>query len=210
MEVNVQLHGSATLLPSSASETTKLEFVRDPSVFPKMLPNPNRRYHLIWALRFISYTFLLQFLIRDQSNCVMYLSSIYEVQKYCTSFASWNCCYTNNFTSRKCLWNDISWCKIRRMHSGWWWSVLVQSRPPLWSGGQSNCLQNQRSKFDSRRYQIFWEVVGLERVPLSLMITTEELLERKSSGSDLENRDYDRRNPTLWPSDTPSICKRWH
>jgi hypothetical protein len=42
--------------------------------------------------------------------------------------------------------------------------------------------------FDSRRYQIFWEVVGLERGPLSLVRTTEELLEWKSSSSGLENR----------------------
>jgi hypothetical protein len=31
---------------------------------------------------------------------------------------------------------------------------------------------------DSRRYQIFWEVVGVERGPLSLVRITEELLER--------------------------------
>jgi hypothetical protein len=37
--------------------------------------------------------------------------------------------------------------------------------------------------FDSRRYQMFWEVVGLERGPLSLVSITEELLEWKSSGS---------------------------
>jgi hypothetical protein len=35
--------------------------------------------------------------------------------------------------------------------------------------------------------------VGLERGPLSLTCTIQELLERKSSGSDLENRDYDHR-----------------
>jgi hypothetical protein len=35
--------------------------------------------------------------------------------------------------------------------------------------------------------------VGLERAPLSLVSTTEELLERRSSGSGLENRDYGRR-----------------
>jgi hypothetical protein len=35
--------------------------------------------------------------------------------------------------------------------------------------------------------------VGLERSPLSLMSTIEELLERKCSESGLENRDYDRR-----------------
>jgi hypothetical protein len=43
--------------------------------------------------------------------------------------------------------------------------------------------------FDSRRFQIFWETAGLERGPLSLVRTTEELLGRKSSGSGLENRD---------------------
>jgi hypothetical protein len=37
--------------------------------------------------------------------------------------------------------------------------------------------------FYSRRYQIFWEVVGLERGPLGLVRITEELLEFKSSGS---------------------------
>jgi hypothetical protein len=52
--------------------------------------------------------------------------------------------------------------------------------------------------FDSRHYQIFWEVVGLEWGPLSLVSTTEELLERKNSGSGLESREYDRRNPSRW------------
>jgi hypothetical protein len=42
--------------------------------------------------------------------------------------------------------------------------------------------------FDSRLIQIFWEVVGLERGPLSLLRIIEELLECKSSGSGLENR----------------------
>jgi hypothetical protein len=35
------------------------------------------------------------------------------------------------------------------------------------------------SRFDFRRYQIFWEVVGLERGSLSLVRIIEELLERK-------------------------------
>jgi hypothetical protein len=35
--------------------------------------------------------------------------------------------------------------------------------------------------------------VGLERGPLSLVSTTQELLERYSSGSGLENRDYGHR-----------------
>jgi hypothetical protein len=66
----------------------------------------------------------------------------------------------------------------------------LQFRPPLWSSSQSSWLQIQRSGFDSRRYQIFWEVVGLERGPLSLVSTIEELLETKSIGSGLENRGY--------------------
>jgi hypothetical protein len=33
--------------------------------------------------------------------------------------------------------------------------------------------------FDSRHYQIFWEIVGLERGPVSLVRIIEELLERK-------------------------------
>jgi hypothetical protein len=37
--------------------------------------------------------------------------------------------------------------------------------------------------FDSRRYHIFWEIVGLERGPPSLVSTIEELLGRNSSGS---------------------------
>jgi hypothetical protein len=34
-------------------------------------------------------------------------------------------------------------------------------------------------EYDPRRYQIFLEVVGLERRPLSLVRITEELLEKK-------------------------------
>jgi hypothetical protein len=72
-------------------------------------------------------------------------------------------------------------------------------RLPLWSSGQSSWLQIQRSGFDSRRYQIFWEV---ERGPLSLVSTTVELLRRKSSGSGLESRGYGRRDPSRWPRGT--------
>jgi hypothetical protein len=78
----------------------------------------------------------------------------------------------------------------------------LNARPPLWSSDQSSWLQIQRSGFDSRRYQIFWIVVGLERGPLSLVSTIEELLGRKSSGSSLENRDYVRRDPWRFLPDT--------
>jgi hypothetical protein len=57
-------------------------------------------------------------------------------------------------------------------------------------------------EFNSRRYQIFWEVVGLERGPLSLVSTIEDLLGRNSSGSGLENREYGRGDPFRSPRDT--------
>jgi hypothetical protein len=79
-----------------------------------------------------------------------------------------------------------------------WRSQIILRVESLWSSGQSSWLQIQRSVFDSRRYQIFWEVVGLERGPLSLVSTIEELLERKSSGFGLENREYGRRVPLWW------------
>jgi hypothetical protein len=81
--------------------------------------------------------------------------------------------------------------------------------PPLWSSGQSSWLQIQRSGLDFRRYQIFWEVVGLERGPLNLVSTIKELFGRKSSGSGVEIREYGRRDPSRWPRGTP-ISKSWH
>jgi hypothetical protein len=49
--------------------------------------------------------------------------------------------------------------------------------------------------------------VGLEQGPLSLVSTTEEVLERKSSGSGLENRYYGRRDPPRRLRDTPLSAK---
>jgi hypothetical protein len=74
--------------------------------------------------------------------------------------------------------------------------------PLLWSSGHSSWLQFQRSGFNFRRYKIFWEATGLERDPLSLVSTIEELLCRKNNGSGLENREYCRRDPPRWPRDT--------
>jgi hypothetical protein len=50
--------------------------------------------------------------------------------------------------------------------------------PPLWSSGQSSWLRIRRPGFDSRHYQKK-KVMGLERGPLSLVSTTEELRDRK-------------------------------
>jgi hypothetical protein len=62
--------------------------------------------------------------------------------------------------------------------------------------------RSRGSGFDSRRYQIFWEVVSLGRGPLSLVSTIEELLERKSSGSCLENWEHVPKDPSRWPRGT--------
>jgi hypothetical protein len=90
------------------------------------------------------------------------------------------------------MWHITNWLKI--------------NAPPLWSSGQSSWLQIQRPGFDSQRYQIVWEVVGLERGPLSLVSTTEEI-GRKSTNSGLENRDYGRGDPLRWPRDTSLSAK---
>jgi hypothetical protein len=101
------------------------------------------------------------------------------------------------------LWCCLPYCKLL-FHS-----ILINVifRLPLWSSGQSSWLQIQRSGFNSWRYQIFREIVGLERGPLRLVSTIEELLGRKSSGSYLENREYGHRDPSHWPHGTLHLQK---
>jgi hypothetical protein len=84
---------------------------------------------------------------------------------------------------------------------------IEESRPPLWSSGQSSWLQIQRFGLESRRYQIFWEVVGLERGPLSLVSIIEELHEWRSSGSGLETEITAVEDPPRWLRDTPIFAK---
>ena len=59
-------------------------------------------------------------------------------------------------------------CKLFRSYLHILW-------PPLWS--RVSGYRYRGLGFDSRRYQIFWVVVGLERGPLNLMRSIEELLE---------------------------------
>jgi hypothetical protein len=100
---------------------------------------------------------------------------------------------------------DKKWltCQGRRFGTD---NYLVK---PLWSSGQSSWLQIQRSELDSCRYQIFWEVVLLERGQLSLVSTTEELIGRKSRGFGVESRFYGRRESTALAMRHPSIRKSW-
>jgi hypothetical protein len=62
--------------------------------------------------------------------------------------------------------------------------------------------RSRGSGFYSGSYQIFWEVVSLERDPLSLVSTIEELLGTNSNRSGLETREYGRGDPLRWPRDT--------
>jgi hypothetical protein len=64
--------------------------------------------------------------------------------------------------------------------------------PRLFSSGQSSWLQIRMPGFDTRLYLLL-------RDPLNHMSTTEELLERESSGSGLKIREYGRRDPSRWP-----------
>jgi hypothetical protein len=56
--------------------------------------------------------------------------------------------------------------------------------------------------FDFRRYQIFWEIVGLERGPLSFARIIEELLERKVAAPVLKTEINGRGLSLRWPRDT--------
>jgi hypothetical protein len=69
--------------------------------------------------------------------------------------------------------------KVCRKHKLLLLLLLLLLWPPLWSSGQSSWLQIRRPGFDSRHYQKKKKVAGLEQGPLSLVSTTEELLDRK-------------------------------
>jgi hypothetical protein len=64
--------------------------------------------------------------------------------------------------------------------------------------------------FDSRRYQIFLELVDLERGPFSLVRITEELLEWKSSGSGSRKSTLTAVGTRCPDHATPSICGSWY
>jgi hypothetical protein len=64
--------------------------------------------------------------------------------------------------------------------------------------------------FDSRRYQIFWEVVGLERGALSLVRITDVFLEWKSSRSGSRKSGLTAVRIRWADNATPSIRISWH
>jgi hypothetical protein len=78
---------------------------------------------------------------------------------------------------------------------------LVDDRPcglVVWVPG----YRSRGPGFDFQRYRSFWEVVGLERGPLKLVSTIEELRGRNSSGFGLKSRKNGRGDPLRLPRDT--------
>jgi hypothetical protein len=64
--------------------------------------------------------------------------------------------------------------------------------------------------FDSRGFQIVWEAVGLERGPLSLVRTTEELLERNIivAAPVKKTETNDRGDPLRWQCNTLALFRQ--
>jgi hypothetical protein len=81
-------------------------------------------------------------------------------------FSRFRCDFLPNNQSKKLNWKEHI-VNIYKLKIYW---------PLRWSCGQSSCLQIQSSGFSSRRYQIFWEVVGLEPGTISFVSTVEQLL----------------------------------
>jgi hypothetical protein len=129
----------------------------------------------------------------------------YKTEMYCVSYEVRTECYVEE--SRPPLWSSgqSSWLQNGDVLCFLWGSNWIdicyaeESRPPLWSSGQSSRLQIQRYRV---QFPIFWEVVGLERSPLSVVSTIEELIVRKSSVSGLESREYCHKDPSRWPRGT--------
>jgi hypothetical protein len=129
---------------------------------------------------------------------LLYLVRLPSYFLWVTIYTYYNKYFSLNFISRSTMaWQQFSLpmtvnkicCEKCR-----WWS-------PLWSGGQSSWLQIQRSQVWFPALAD-WEVVGLERCPLSLMSTIEELLGRNGSGFGLKSQEHDNGDPLRWPHNT--------
>jgi hypothetical protein len=126
----------------------------------------------------------------------------YDLQEWEPEAAATDMVYRQSLLRRirQTVTRDISNSQLARRVD--FWGLMVKD----------NCLcglvvrvpgyRSRDAGFDSQLYQIFWEVVGLEWGPLSLVSTIEELLGRNSSGSGLENREYGHGDPLRWPRDT--------
>jgi hypothetical protein len=122
----------------------------------------------------------LRFWTNEHLHFYLYREGVEESRP--TLFSSGQSSWLRNGDVFCFLW-DTNWIYVCYVEEG---------IPPLWSSGQ-------RSGFDSRHSKILSEAVGLERGPLSLVSTIEELLGRKSSGSEITAGG----DPPRWLRDTP-------
>jgi hypothetical protein len=107
---------------------------------------------------------------------------------YCWHFTTiaWKCAKTSSQTlAQSCFFDEMAATVPEIKDVSRFMKILIDVWLPLWFSGQSSWLQIQMFRVRS-----FWEVVDLERGQLILVTTIDELLERKSSGSGLENRKY--------------------
>jgi hypothetical protein len=83
---------------------------------------------------------------------------------------------------------------------------MVMPFPAVWiKFGFIKALSSYRFSgpgLESRPYQIFWEVGGLERGPLSLVRTIEELLEKKVAAPVYKTKINERGNSLRWSRNT--------
>jgi hypothetical protein len=109
--------------------------------------------------------------------------------------------FSSNFTSFELKTvRFLSLPKETKFHSfAYLITLSVLYWPPLSSSLQGSWLQMQRFGFEARYYQIFLEVVGLERCPLSFLSKIKEVFGGKNSGSGLERRECGSRDPLRWP-----------
>jgi hypothetical protein len=113
---------------------------------PAGYPYPRLKNTRIWALEIVRFI---------KQHCSARMSDG-EVQMSCNSDRKHEILHLN--------------LEIRRGHFGHVYveNTVLKEIVKLYVVIESSWLQIQRSEFDSRRYHIFWEVVGPERGPLSL------------------------------------------
>jgi hypothetical protein len=138
----------------------------------------------------------------------------YHVQRTCHWFLSWDICIQSTASHLTSLIFSSILQSVPRSSK---WSFPFRSDQ---SSVSIDCLcglvvrvpgyRSRGTRFDSRHYQIFWEVVGLEWGPLSLVSITEELLEWKSSGSGSRKPRITAMGIRCADHATPSIHKSWH
>jgi hypothetical protein len=109
-------------------------------------------------------------------------------------------CKTDSHSARHGI---FSFCGTRIIiHGSANVKINIFLEPLLWFSGQVPGYRRRGQGFDLRRCQIFWEVLNLERGPLSLVSTNVELLRISGSYSGQEIRQYCHGDLLLWPRDT--------